>query len=77
MNDGFPAIVAKVITFSFDKILILVEIFVTVKDLFHFIFKVIVDGDRLWWLRCVAINLIAFSGGEMVNMKNWVLIYRR
>ena len=77
MNGGFPAIVARVITFPFDKILILVAIFVTVKDLFHSIFKVIVNGDRLWWLRYVAINLIAFPGGEMVNMKNWVLMHRR
>ena len=64
MNGGFLAIVARVITFPFNEILILVVIFVTVEDLFHFIFKVVVDGDRLWWLRCVAINLIAFLGGD-------------
>jgi hypothetical protein len=69
----FPAVVPKIIAFSFDKVLELVAILTTVQDVFDFIFKFVIDLDWLgrWW--SVSVYLIAAPWGETVDMKDRVL----
>ena len=46
MSSRFPTVVISIISFPFDKILILIIILVAVKDIFNIIFKFIIDFDR-------------------------------
>lgn len=68
---------AIVVAIPFDEVLILVAILMAVQYLFNFIFKVIINLNRLWWRWGVTVDLITVSRGEAVNMEYRMLFHGR
>jgi hypothetical protein len=75
VGSGLPAIMPRIVTFPFDKVLVLVTILAAIEYGFDFIFKLVIDRDGLWRRRGVAIDFIAMPWGETVNMEDWVLVH--
>ena len=75
VDSGFLAVMARVVAFPFDKILVLVAILTAVKDAFNFIFKFIIDLNGFWWGWCLSIDFISTLGGEVVNMEDGVPVH--
>jgi hypothetical protein len=75
VSRRFPTIVAMVIALPLDQVLKLIAIFAAIKDLFYFIFQVIVYLDWIWWCWGLAMDFIAFPGGQPVYIEDWMLAH--
>jgi hypothetical protein len=73
----FPTVVARIIAFPFNKILILITVLTTVENILDFIFKFVIDLDwfRGWWR--MSVDFVAMPRGEAVNMEDRMLVHGR
>ena len=67
---------SQVIVLPLNEILKLVAILTTIEDTVNFIFNFVLNCNWRWWGWSRAIDIVAMPGGEVVNIKNWVLMHR-
>jgi hypothetical protein len=76
ISSRFPAVMALIIAFPFNQILILVTILTTIKDGLDFILIYVVNMIRRRRGGREAIDCVTTPWGKAVYMKGWVLTHR-